>query len=68
MRRIGSLSPIRDPGTSRGVAGQNVRKVAVFSTFSLATERLLLGSRIGEWEMIYRIGMQLFLIHYFRVQ
>ena len=68
MRRISSRSPIRDPGNSHGGAGQNVLKTAVFSTFSLATQRLLLGTRIGDREMIYRIEMQLFRIHHFCVQ
>ena len=60
MRRISCRSPIRDPGNNGGVAGPNVRKIAVFSTFSVATQRLLLGSLIGDREMIYRIEMQLF--------
>ena len=68
MRTISCRSPIRDLGNNGGVAGPNVRKIAVFSTFSVATQRLLLGSPIGDREKIYRIEMQLFLIHHLCVQ
>ena len=67
MRRITSFSPICDTTNARRVAGENVRQIAVFHTFSSATQRALVVSQIGEKEVILRIEMQLFRIHHFGV-
>ena len=67
MRRITSFSPISDTTNTRRVAGKNVRKIALFHTFTSATRRVLVVSQIGEKEVILRIEMQLFRIHHFGV-
>ena len=67
MRRSTSFSPICDTTNTSWVAGENVRKIAHFHTFSSATRLVLVVSQIGEKEVILRIEMQLFRIHHFCV-
>ena len=68
MRKITSRSQICDAINTRFVASQNVRKTAILWTFSLATQRVLIASQIGEREVIFRIEIELFCIHHFRVK
>ena len=68
MRKITSCSPICDAIITRCVASENVQKIAVLSTFWLATKRVLIASQIGEREVIFRVEIELFCIHYFRVR
>ena len=68
MRKITSLSPFCDAINTRCVASQNVRKTAIFRTFSLATQRVLIASQNGEREEIFRIEIELFCTHHFRVR
>ena len=68
MRKIASHSPFCDAINTHCVASENVRKIAVLSTFWLATQRVLIASQIGEREVIFRIEIELFRIHHFRVQ
>ena len=68
MRKFTSLTPIFDAINAHCVAGQNVRKTAIFRTFSLATQRVLIASQIGEREVIFGLEIQLFCIHHFRVR
>ena len=49
------------------VASENVPKIAVLRTFWLATQRVLIASQNGEREVIFRIEIELFCIHHFRV-
>ena len=67
MRKITSRSLICDAINTRCVAGENVRKIAVLRTFWLATQRVLIASQIRDREVIFRIEMELFCIHHFRV-
>ena len=67
MRKITSRSPFCDAINTRCVARQNVRKTAMFHTFSLATQQVLIASENGEREVIFRIEIELFGIHHFRV-
>ena len=67
MRTITSFSPICDSINTRRVAGENVRKIALFHTFSSATQRVLVESQIGEKQVILRIEMQPFRVHHFGV-
>ena len=67
MRRITSFLPICDTTNTRHVADENVRKTAIFRSFSYATLRVLVLSQIGREEVILRIEMQLFRIHHFVV-
>ena len=67
MRKITSRSPFCDAINTRCVASENVRKIAVLRTFWLATQRVLIVSQNGEPEVIFRIEIQLFCIHHFRV-
>ena len=67
MRRITSFLPICDTTNTCRVADENVRKIAVFRTFSSVTHRVLVVSQIGRREVILRIEMQLFRIHHFVV-
>ena len=68
MRKITSRSLICDAINTRCVASENVQKIAVLSTFWLATKRVLIASEIGEWEVIFRVEIELFCIHHFRVR
>ena len=68
MRKITSRSPICDAINTRCVASDNEQKIAVLSTFWLATKRVLIASRIGEREVIFRVKIELFCIHHFRVR
>ena len=68
MRKITSRSLICDAINTRCVASENVQKIAVLRTFWLATQRVLIASQIGEREVIFRIEMDLFCIHHFRVR
>ena len=68
MRKITSRSPICDVINTRCVASENVQKIAVFPTFWLATQRVLVVSQFGEREVIFRIEIELFCIHHFRVR
>ena len=68
MRKITTRSPFCDAMNTRCVASQNVRKTAIFRTFSLATQRVLIASQKGEREVIFRIEIELFCIHHFRVR
>ena len=66
MRRITSRSPIYDETGTSCVAGENVRKTAMFVTFSSAVKRALVVSQIREREVIFRVEMQLFrILHHF---
>ena len=67
MRKITSWSPICDVINTRCVASENMQKIAVLRTFWLATQRVLIASQNGEREVIFRIEIQLFCIHHFRV-
>ena len=53
MRKITSRSRICDAINTHCVASQNVRKTAIFRTFSLATQRVLIASQIGERDVIF---------------
>ena len=68
MRKITSHSPICDAINTRCVVSKNVRKTAIFRMFWLATQRVLIASQIGEREVIFRIGIELFCIHHIRVR
>ena len=68
MRKITSRSPFCDAIKIRCVASKNVRKTAIFRTFSLATQRVLIVSQNGEREVSFRIEIELFCIHHFRVR
>ena len=68
MRKITSRSPIYDAINTRFVASQNVRKTAIFWSFSLATQRVLIALQIGDREVIFRIEIELFCIHHFSVK
>ena len=68
MRKITSRSPFCGALNTRCVASQNVRKTAIFRTFSLATQRVLIASQNGEQEVIFRIEIELFCIHHFPVR
>ena len=68
MRKITSRSPICDAINTRFVASQNVRKTAIFWTFSLAMQRVLIASQNGEREVIFRTEIELLCIHHFRVR
>ena len=68
MRKMTSRSPFCDTINTRCVASQNVRKTAIFRTFSLAMQRVLIASQNGEREVIFRIEIELFCIHHFRVR
>ena len=67
MRKITSRSPFCDSINTRCVASQNMRKTAIFRTFSLATKRVLIASQNGEREVIFRIEIELFCIHHILV-
>ena len=68
MRNITSRFPFCDTISTRCVASENVRKIAVLRTFWLATQRVLIVSQNGEREVIFRIEIKLFCIHHFRVR
>ena len=68
MRKITCRSLFSDAINTRCVASQNVLKTAIFRTFSLATQRVLIASQNGEREEIFRIEIELFCIHHFRVR
>ena len=68
MRKITSRSRICDAINTHCVACQNVRKTAIFRTFSHATQRVLIAPQNGEPEVIFRIEVELFCIHHFRVR
>ena len=68
MLKITSHSPICDAINTRCVASQNVCYTAIFRTFSLATQRVLIASQIGGREVIFRIEIELFCIHHFLVR
>ena len=68
MRKITSRSPFCDAINTCCVASQNVGKTAIFHTFSLATLRVLIASENGDREVIFRIEIELFCIHHFRVR
>ena len=68
MRKITSRSQFCDATNTRRVASENVRKTAIFRTFSLATQRVLIASQNGDREVIFRIEIQLFCVHHFRVR
>ena len=67
MRKITFRSPICDAINTRCVTGENLRKIAVLRTFWLATQRVLIASQIRDREGIFRIEIELFYIHHFRV-
>ena len=60
MRKITSRSPFCDAINTLCVVSQNVRKTAIFRTFSLVTQRVLIASQNGERHVIFRIEIQLF--------
>ena len=68
MRKITSRSPFCDAINTRCVESQNVLKTVFFRTLSLATQRVLIASQNGEREVIFRIEIELFCIHHFRVR
>ena len=68
MRKITSRFLICDVINTRCVAGENVQKIAVLSTFWLATKQVLIASEIREREVIFRVEIELFCIHHFRVR
>ena len=68
MQKITSRSPHCEAINTRCVARENVQKIAVLRTFWYATQRVLITSQIGEREVIFRIEMELFCIHHFRVR
>ena len=67
MRKITSCFPICDTTYTRHVMDENVRIIVVCHTFSSATRRVLVVSKIGRKEVILRIEMQHFRIHHFVV-
>ena len=68
MRKITSRSPICDVINTRCVASENVQKIAVLRTFWLGTQWVLIASQFGERDVIFRIEIELFCIHHFRVR
>ena len=68
MRKITSRSLICYAINTRCVASENVQKIAVLRTFWLATQWVLIASQIREREVIFRIEIELFCIHHFRVR
>ena len=68
MRKIASRSPFRDAINTRCVSSEKVRKIVVLRKFWLATQQVLIASQHGEREVIFRIEIELFCIHHFRVR
>ena len=67
IRKITSCSPFCDAINTRCVASENVGKIAVLRTLWPATQQVLIASQNEEREVIFRIEIQLFCIHHFRV-